>query len=125
MCKQVPRHIVPLMAMCSMAISLVNCKDHDATTGSRPLWMQLLKDKCSVHEAWMETLKQSPIAQFGSDLRLGIIVDVQSCQWLHFIPAMLDSHVPIWFYCSHPSQVQGSGKKLVSFWPTQHLLLTR
>ena len=44
---------VPLMAMCSMAISLVNCKDHDATTGSRPLWMQLLKDSSvSMRHGW-------------------------------------------------------------------------
>src|SRR5882724_6978676 len=70
---------MPLMAMCSMAISFVNSKDCDATNTS-----------------W--NLRQSLITQFRLGLRLGVIVDVSSCQWLNFTPAMLDSHVPIWYY---------------------------
>jgi len=92
---------VPLMVMHSMAISFVNSKDHDATNTSWPLWMKLLKEKCGVHEGWLENLRQSPIAQFRPGLHLGVIVDVSSCQWLNFTPAMLDSHVPIWYYWSN------------------------
>src|SRR5882724_4242398 len=89
---------VPLMAMCSMAISFVNSKDHDTTNTSWPLWMKLLKEKCGIHEGWLENLRQSPIAQFGPGLCLGVIVNVSSCQWLNFTLAMLNSHVPIWYY---------------------------
>ena len=81
-----------------MAISFVIHKDCDATDTSWPLWMKVLKETCGVHEAWLENLRQSPIAQFGPGLHLGVIINVSSCQWLNFIPALLNSHVPIWFY---------------------------
>jgi len=51
---------MPLMAMCSMAISFMNNKDHDATDTSWPLWMKLLEEKCGIHEAWLENLRCSP-----------------------------------------------------------------
>src|SRR5882724_8447903 len=44
---------MPLMAMCTMAISFMNSKDHDTTNTSWPLWMKLLKEKCgSMRDAW-------------------------------------------------------------------------
>src|SRR5882724_3711073 len=82
---------MPLMAMCSIAISFMNSKDHDTINTSWPLWMKLLKEKCGIHEGWLENLRQSPIAQFRPGLCLGVIVNVSSCQWLN-------SHVPIWYY---------------------------
>jgi hypothetical protein len=84
--------------MCSMAISFINCMDREATTTLRPLWMKILKERCGVHEAWMENLKQPCVAQFEKNMQLSVIVDVVSCQWLNLVPAMLDSHISIWYY---------------------------
>jgi len=84
--------------MCSMAISFVNSMDRDTTDTSWSRWMKLLKEKCGIHEGWLEKLRQSPIAQFRLGLHLGVIVNVSSCQWLNFTPAMLNSHVLIWYY---------------------------
>src|SRR5882724_5404006 len=51
-----------------------------------------------VHEGCLENLRHSPIAHFGPGLHLGVIVNVSSCQWPTFKPALLNSHVPIWYY---------------------------
>ena len=118
---------VPLMAMCSMAISFVNSKDCDSTDTSWPLWMKLLKEKCGIHEGWLENLRQSPIAQFGLGLHLGVIVDVSSCQWLNFTPEMLDSHVLIWYYwgnvnpdLTHPTLSHANRPSINQYFPMKY-----
>ena len=122
---------VPLLALCSMAISFVIRKDRDATDTSWPLWMKVLKETHGIHEAWLENLRQSPIAQFGLGLHLGVIINVSSCQWLNFVPALLNSHVPIWFYWGNtnpdhtrPSLSHANRPSIDQYCPTVHEILS-
>src|SRR6266481_6116935 len=48
-----------------------------------------------------------------------------SLRTLSMTTCIFVSALPVPQSSSHPSQVQGTGKKFVSFWPTRHLLLTR
>jgi hypothetical protein len=48
-------------------------------------------------------LVDSPIANFTTaPQRLGAIINVSRCLWLHLVPYMMDANVPIWFYWGVP-----------------------
>ncbi|KAF8591801.1 hypothetical protein K439DRAFT_1611070 [Ramaria rubella] len=51
----------------------------------------------SVHPEWINGIKASPIADF-SVARVGVIVNMSTCQWLSEIPVLICANVPLWLY---------------------------
>ena len=76
------------------------------TTSSKPRWFQDLSvQKNGLHPKWLQLLLDSPIADFTfitGPQRLGVIVNVARCSWLHLIPYMLKANIPIWLYWGVP-----------------------
>ncbi|KAF8574430.1 hypothetical protein K439DRAFT_1624325 [Ramaria rubella] len=90
---------VPLMAMCSMAITLYSF----TPLGGLPKlhWLEYLTKtmKPPPHPVWLRNIEQSPIARL--DLlypQAGVIIDVVSCQYLNWVSIMMAHNIPIWFY---------------------------
>lgn len=88
---------IPLMSLCSFAISLHLPTQQTSNIGT-PSWARLLIEKRGLHPEWVNSLRQSVVADFSPNTRVGVIVHVGKCQWLSQIKAMLLAEVPVWFY---------------------------
>ena len=88
---------MPLVSLCSFAISL-HLTDEEIHDVDNPAWAKLLIEKRGLHPEWVHSLRQSVVADFSPNTRVGVIVDVAKCQWLSQVCAMLRARVPIWFY---------------------------
>jgi hypothetical protein len=75
-----------------------------STSESKPRWLRDLADrKNRIHPEWLQLLADSPVANFTSGpQRLGGIVNVSRCSWLHLVPYMIEANVPLWFYWGIP-----------------------
>jgi hypothetical protein len=88
---------VPLMALCSYAISLT-----PRFTEENPPWVTKLMEK-GIHPEWVQLLKGSQLADFSkSNERLGAIIQ-PDCKWLNRIPNMIRGNVPLYFLWDYPS----------------------
>ena len=73
-----------------------------STSESMLRWFKDLSVK-KIHPEWLRLLADSPIANFTTaPQRLGTIVNVARCSWLHLVPWMMKANVPIWFYWGLP-----------------------
>jgi hypothetical protein len=88
---------VPLMALCSYAISLT-----PSFTDENPKWVSKLEEK-NIHPEWIQMLKTSQLADFSVDnKRVGVIVQ-HNCTWRNRIPNMIRANVPLWFLWNDPT----------------------
>jgi hypothetical protein len=80
---------LPLMAICSYAISLT----HNFTVESAP-WGIMLQAK-GLRPEWVKMLETSQLADFSeSNKRVGVFVQ-PTCGYLRYIDHMMRAHVPI------------------------------
>jgi hypothetical protein len=87
---------VPLMAMCSYAISLTPDFNTD-----NPSWVAKLEE-VGIHPEWVEQLRTSQLADFSdTNERVGVIIQ-PNCVWLNRIPKMIKAGVPLWFLWDQP-----------------------
>jgi hypothetical protein len=100
---------VILFAYVSFCIAICRAQGDPAsvslsTSKSKPRWLQLLSDKDSMlHPESVRLLADSPIADFTSGTqRLGAIINVSCCSWMHLVPYMMRANVPIWLYWGVP-----------------------
>ena len=93
-----------------------------STPESMPRWFQDLSVKNRIHPEWLRLLADSPIANFTTaPQRLGTIVNVARCSWLHLIPWMMKANVPIWFYWGlPPAFAQPLVAEALAFAPRSH-----
>lgn len=88
---------VPLMALCTFAISIT--KPSQTIPGQSPRWVSLLQAEANVHASWIEDLMQSNVADLsGRTVRMGAFIDVSSFDSSNFINSFIEAKVPIWFY---------------------------
>jgi hypothetical protein len=88
---------VPLMALCSYAISIT-----PNFTNENPPWVGKLEEM-GVHPEWVQLLKSSQLADFSeSNKRLGVIIQ-PNCKWLNRIPNMIRANVPLYFLWDDPN----------------------
>jgi hypothetical protein len=88
---------VPLMALCTFAISIT--KPSQTIPGKSPRWVSLLQAEANVHASWIEDLMQSNVADLsGRTVRAGAFIDVSSFDSSNFINSFIEAKVPIWFY---------------------------
>lgn len=93
---------IPLMALCSYAISLT-----PSFTDENPSWVQRLEER-GIHPEWIQSLKASQLADFSNtNLRLGVIIRPK-CEWLKDIPNMIRANVPLWFLWDDPKDFSDS-----------------
>jgi len=71
---------------------------------TRPNWFQVLSARQNrIHPEWLQLLVDSPISNFTTTpQRRGAILNVSKCTWIHLVPRMLQSNIPIWFYWGIP-----------------------
>ena len=61
-------------------------------------WYKLLsKEDSGVHPEWLELLVKSPIVDFERE-RLGVVIDVVDCGWLHFAQHLHVAGIQFWYY---------------------------
>ena len=102
---------VPLMAMCSYAISLT-----PEFNTNNPPWVAKLEE-AGIHPEWVEQLRTSQLADFsGSNERVGVIVQPK-CVWLNRIPRMIKAGVPLWFVWDDPTDF--SNTPVAKYCPTR------
>jgi len=65
---------------------------------STPSWHKRLarNDSC-VHPEWLKLLSDSPVVNFDRE-RVGVVVDVARCDWIHLATYMMKASIPLWFY---------------------------
>jgi hypothetical protein len=99
---------VILFAYLSFLIALARSPDDphkvSLTTTKKPRWLEILSHRRNrLHPEWIQLLVDSPIADFTTGpQRLGAIVNVARCSWIHLVPYMLKANVPIWLYWGIP-----------------------
>jgi hypothetical protein len=100
---------VILFAYVSFCIAICRAKDDPAsvswlTPELKPRWLRDLSDERSkLHPEWVQMLADSPIADFTTGTqRLGAIIDVSRCLWMHLVPYMMRANVPIWLFWGVP-----------------------
>ena len=98
---------VILFAYLSFCIAISRTSNDPASASlsdRKPIWLQVLSDrKLKLHPEWLQLLADSPIADFTTGpQRLGAIVNVARCSWLHLVPYMLRANVPVWLYWGVP-----------------------
>ena len=99
---------VILFAYLSFLIALARSPNDphkvSSTTAKKPRWLEILSHRRNrLHPEWIQLLADSPIADFTTGpQRLGAIVNVARCSWIHLVPYMLKANVPIWLYWGIP-----------------------
>src|SRR5271156_647664 len=118
---------VILFAYLSFLIALVRSPDDppkvSSTTTKKPRWLETLSHRRNrLHPQWIQLLADSPIADFTTGpQRLGAIVNVARCSWMHLVPYMLKANVPIWLYWGvPPAFAQPLDDKALYFAPRSH-----
>jgi len=71
---------------------------------TQPRWFQVLSARRNrIHPEWLQLLVDSPISNFTTTTqRRGAIFNVSKCTWIHLVPRMLISNIPLWFYWGIP-----------------------
>ena len=65
----------------------------------------LTKKACFILNEGVQLLADSPIADFTTGTqRLGAIIDVSCCSWMHLVPHMLRANAPTWLYWGVPGR---------------------
>ena len=104
---------VPLMALCSYAISLT-----PSFTDENPPWVKRLEGQ-GIHPEWIQSLKTSQLADFSdTNPRLGMIIQPNFI-WLQYIPNMIRANVPLWFLWDHPKDFINSPMIYEKYCPTK------
>jgi hypothetical protein len=117
---------VILFAYVSFCIAIYRAKDDPASVSEstrKPRWLQVLSDaKSKLHPEWVQLLVDSPIADFTTGpQRLGSIINVSRCSWLHLVPYMMWANVPIWLYWGiPPAFCQPLDNGALNFAPRSH-----
>jgi len=120
---------VILFAYVSFCITICRAEDDPAsvsllTSESKPRWLRLLSDsrRSKLHPESVQLLVDSPIADFTTvPQRLGAIINVSRCSWLHLVPCMINAKVPIWLYWGvPPAFCQPLVDKALIFAPRSH-----
>jgi hypothetical protein len=112
---------LPLMAMCSFAMSL-HLQTEDLLIATDPPWISILVNKGKVHPEWVNHLKSSFIGDFsGSVARVGVLVKVQTLQWSHHLQRLRDAKVPVWLFWGSLKNLPTCSPipRLSVFFPTQ------
>jgi hypothetical protein len=88
---------IPLMALCSYAISLT-----PDFTAENPSWVAKLQEM-GIHPEWVQLLKDSQLADFSaSNERLGVIIQPK-CKWLNRVSRMVQANVPVYILWDNSS----------------------
>jgi len=102
---------VLLFAYVSFFIAMCRVRDDPATvslspSSTNPRWFRHLSSQESrIHPEWLQLLADSPISDFTSTTtpqRVGTIINVSQCSWIHLVPRILMANVPIWLYWGIP-----------------------
>ena len=102
---------VLLFAYVSFFIAMCRVRDDPATvslspSSTNPRWFRHLSSQESrIHPEWLQLLADSPISDFTSTTtpqRVGTIINVSHCSWIHLVPRILMANVPIWLYWGIP-----------------------
>ena len=108
---------VPLIAYTSMAISL---HKPPATSFAAPKWAIELTRKFKMHPEFTRTLMNSKMGDFVTVRRVGVIIDVKTCHWLHLVPYLLHANVPVWLHWGVPGQeFKAPHPSIKSFLPSE------
>ena len=112
---------LPLMAMCSFAISF-----HPSPPGrpisADPPWVDILVNKAKIHPEWVNQVKLSFIGDLsGNFARVGVVVNAKTCKWTNNIRRLICANVPVWIFWSSINQPlqQSPAPRLSSFFPTR------
>jgi hypothetical protein len=117
---------VILLAYFSFSIAICRASD-DPTSISlstsdleQPRWFHVLSPE--VKPECLQLLVDSPVANFSTTTqRVGTIINVSRCSWLHLVPYMLKANVPIWLYWGIPPVfVQPLDDGALTFAPRSH-----
>jgi hypothetical protein len=101
-CMKARDAFIPLMALCSFAISYIPC-----FTTENPPWIEKLVE-VGIHPEWVQSLKTSQLVDFSANnKRVGVIVQPQ-CVWLYLVPNMVRANVPLWFLWDSPEAISKS-----------------
>jgi hypothetical protein len=99
---------VLLFAYVSFCIAISRAPEDPSSislsTSTKPRWFLDLSDPGSkIHPEFLQRLADSPIADFTTTpQRVGLIINVAQCSWLHLCPYMWRANVPVWFYWGFP-----------------------
>ena len=107
---------VPLMALCSWSISLIEVT---ASADKYPRWVSLLRrEDQSLQLSWTEDLMHSIVADFSIP-RFGSFMDVTVDEdTMSIITPMFRSNVPVWFYWGTVSNpIMSYDRKLEKYRP--------
>ena len=85
-----------LAARSSLAIALWEHK-YPVNPGGVPRWITFLSSH-NIHASWIDAIHNSLIGNLSHGLRVGAVVEVQTCQWLELIPVMIAAKVPVFFH---------------------------
>ena len=96
---------VPLMALCTFAISLTKPSSGPQTSSKTPRWVELLQAQQPIHDSWIEDLMHSAVADLSDKVgRTGAFIDVSSSEPARWVNSMIRANVPIWFFWGDKNQ---------------------
>ena len=98
---------VLLFAYVSFMIAMCRAPDDPISvplsSSTKPRWFKVLSERNSrIHPEWLQLLAESPISDFSTTQRVGVIMNVSQCQWINLVPRMIKVNIPIWFYWGTP-----------------------
>ena len=96
-------HVSFYIAICRLEIDPLSISS-STSRSDMPEWFRILSErKNRLSPEWLQLLADSPISDFTTTpQRLGTIVNVARCSWVHLLPCMMSSNVPIWLYWGVP-----------------------
>jgi hypothetical protein len=95
---------LPLMAMCSFAISF-HPSHPDQPISADPPWVDILINKAKIHLEWVNQVKSSFIGDLSGNIaRVGVVVNAQICKWTNTIQPLIRANVSVWVFWSSINQ---------------------
>ncbi len=59
--------------------------------------------RADAHPHWVQSLLSSGIGDIApSRRRVGVVIEVKTCEWLSIVPHMIRAGIPLWFYWGDP-----------------------
>ncbi|KAF8573672.1 hypothetical protein K439DRAFT_1624898 [Ramaria rubella] len=112
---------VPLMAMCSIAISLYNYTPPHHNLKMH--WLEYLSKVIHPppHLLWLRSIGLLLIAKFRETCpHVGVIINMASYLYMNLITPMMEENIPIWFYWGNVnnSLVDSDWRMILAFRPT-------
>jgi hypothetical protein len=90
---------VPLMALCTFAISTTKQSIQHQTANHVPKWVEMLQAEQEIHPSWIEDFSHSAAANLSETVgRIGAFIDVSTYDMANFTDVIIRANVPIWFY---------------------------